>query len=289
VLAVTAPAAVATRGLERIGTPLSLREYLRRMWSRRDFVLTVPIGQLKAQNQNSLLGSAWHLLNPLLLAGVFYLVFGVLFDAQRDIDHFAAYLIIGIFVFTYTQKVMMSGARTIIANANLIKTINFPRACLPLAASLGEAAAQGAAFVAMAGVVILTGVLPSPSWLLVLPAFLLQGLFNAGLAFAAARLTFHYRDVEQLLPFVLRLWMYGSGVFFSLEYVTIKADAAGANWLGEAFQLNPLWVFMSLVRGALIGPSPGAGQWALAVAWSAGALVLGFLFFKANETEYGRA
>jgi teichoic acid transport system permease protein len=289
VLAVSAPTAVATRGLERIGTPLSLGEYLRRMWSRRDFVLTVPIGQLKAQNQNSLLGSAWHLLNPLLLAGVFYLVFGVLFDAQRDIDHFAAYLIIGIFVFTYTQKVMMSGARTIIANANLIKTISFPRACLPLAASLGEAAAQGAAFVAMAGVVMLTGVLPSPSWLLILPAFLLQGLFNAGLAFAAARLTFHYRDVEQLLPFVLRLWMYGSGVFFSLEYVTIKADAAGANWLGEAFQLNPLWVFMSLVRGALIGPSPGAGQWALAVAWSAGALVLGFLFFKANETDYGRA
>jgi teichoic acid transport system permease protein len=286
---VSAPGAVATHGLERIGTPLSLGEYLRRMWSRRDFVLTIPIGQLKAQNQNSLLGSAWHLLNPLLLAGVFYLVFGVLFDAQRDIEHFAAYLIIGIFVFTYTQKVTMSGARTIIANASLIKTINFPRGCLPLAATLGEAAAQGLAFVAMAGVVLLTGVLPSPSWFLVLPAFLLQGVFNAGLAFAAARLTFHYRDVEQLLPFVLRLWMYGSGVFFSLEYVTVKADAAGASWLGEAFQLNPLWVFMSLVRGALIGPTPAAGQWVVALAWSVGALVLGFLFFKANESDYGRA
>jgi teichoic acid transport system permease protein len=288
-MGVSVPAGSGTTGLQRIGTQLSVAAYLRQMWARRDFVLTVPLGQLKAQNQNSVLGSAWHLLNPLLLAGVFYLVFGVLFDAQRGIEQFPAYLIIGIFVFTYTQKVMMSGARTIIANANLIRTIRFPRACLPLASSLGEALAQGAAFGAMAVVVFLTGVLPSWGWLLLPAVFVLQGLFNIGLAFAAARLTFHYRDVEQLLPFLLRLWMYGSGVFFSLEYVTRKADSAGVPWIGDLFELNPLWVFMSLARGALMGPVPGLGSWLLGLAWAMTALVLGFLFFRAHEVEYGRA
>lgn len=276
-------------GLRRVGAPLSVPEYVREIWARRDFVLTIPVGQLKAQNQNSVLGSAWHLLNPLLLAGVFYLVFGVLFEAQRDVAEFPAYLIIGIFVFTYTQKVMMSGARTITANANLIRTIRFPRACLPLASSLGEAAAQAAAFGAMAAVVLLTGVLPSWGWLLLPVVFLLQGLFNVGLAFAAARLTFHYRDVEQLLPFLMRLWMYGSGVFFSLAYVTREADAAGVPWVSDLFQLNPLWVFMSLARGALIGPVPGTGTWLLAVGWATFVLVGGFLFFRAHEADYGRA
>jgi teichoic acid transport system permease protein len=286
---VSAEVDAAASGLRRVGIPLTASQYVRQMWRRRDFVLTIPQGQLKAQNQNSLLGGAWHLLNPLLLAGVFYLVFGVLFEAQRSVEAFPAFLIIGVFVFTYTQKVMMSGSRTIIANGNLIKTISFPRACLPLASSLGEAAAQCVAFAAMAGVVLLTGVGPAPRWLLLIPAFLLQGLFNIGLALVAARLTFHYRDVEQLLPFALRLWMYGSGVFFPLEYVTANAEAAGAAWLADAFQLNPLWVFMSLVRGALIGPSAGIQTWALALAWSVGVLVAGFFFFRAHEADYGRA
>jgi teichoic acid transport system permease protein len=286
---VTAVDGAEIHGLQRIGAPLSVPEYVRQMWARRDFVLTIPIGQLRAQNQNSVLGSAWHLLNPLLLAGVFYLIFGILFEAQRDIANFPAYLIIGIFVFTYTQKVMMSGARTIIVNGNLIRTIRFPRACLPLASSLGEAAAQCAAFGAMTGVVLLTGIQPSWRWLLLPAAFLLQGLFNIGLAFAAARLTFHYRDVEQLLPFLLRLWMYGSGVFFSLEYVSRKADSAGVPWVADLFELNPLWVFMSLARGALIGPLPDLGTWLLGFGWAATALVGGFLFFRSHEADYGRA
>jgi teichoic acid transport system permease protein len=271
-----------------IGTPLSTLQYLRATWQRRDFILTVPLGHLRAQNQNTILGNAWHLLNPLLLAGVLYVVFGILFDAGREIDNYPAFLIIGIFVFTFTQRVVMSGARAITSNTGLLRTINFPRICLPLASSIGEFYAQLVTIAAMITVVLLTGVLPSVSWLGLLPLLALQAAFSAGLAMIAARLTFSYRDVENLLPFVFRLWMYLSGVFFSVDYVIRRATEAGQPWLVDVFEANPLYTFINLTRSVLLGTDISMSAWLGASVWATASLLIGFTFFRAAESSYGQ-
>lgn len=274
--------------LVEVGVEPGFRDYLRRVWARRDFILTIPLGQLRAQNQNSVLGSAWHLLNPLLLAFVFYLVFGVLFDAGREIDNFPAFLIIGIFIFTFTQKVVMSGARAITTNLALIRSVNFPRVCLPIASSLGETYAQLAAVAVMLVVVILTGVVPTAWWLLLVPIMAMQTLFNVGLALVVARLTFHYRDIENLMPFVFRLWLYLSGVFFSIDFVARQARERGLDWVVPLAEANPVYVYMTLVRNVLIDVPAATSSWLYAVGWALVSLTCGFQFFRAHEAEYGR-
>ena len=70
------------------------REYLQRMWDQRDFVAALPIEELRASHQTTLLGNVWHLGNPVLSVVVYYIIFGVLLDASRGIDNFTLFLVV---------------------------------------------------------------------------------------------------------------------------------------------------------------------------------------------------
>ncbi len=305
-------------GLKRIGAKPTLREYVRDLIDHRDFLVTVPLGELRAQNQNSVLGSFWHLLNPLLLAGVYYLIFGIIFQAANDIPYYPAFLIVGIMTFTYIGKVMQSGARTVVANLKLIQSIQFPRASLPIATGISEFIAHLPAVLTMMVLVIITShfaqdptapqgvarslpaIYPTWSWLLLIPATLIMSLFGLGLALFTARATFHFQDVQQLLPYTLRIWMYLSGMFYNIDFVAKKAH--GHYWIVQLFKANPMYEFFAMFRGALIGvnihtvgstktlvyDSFDPKVWAMATAWAVVTVVAGFLYFRAHETEYGR-
>ena len=256
-------------------------------------MLTLPLNQLRSQNQNTILGSLWHLLNPLFLALVFYLVFGIILGGQRGIDNYPAFLITGIFIYHFTQKSVIAGTGTIVSNIRLIQTLSFPRGILPISAIIGEGVAQLYAIGAMLVMVTVLGAPPKPSWLMLVPLLAVQSLFNLGAAFIVSRATFHFRDVANFLPYVLRIWLYLSGIFFGLNLVP-------EGWMRTVFQLNPMYAFIHLARVAL-GTSaeteatstlPGefglAANWGVAIGWSLLALLIGFFYFRARETEYGR-
>ncbi len=272
--------------LQDIGVVLPLRVYLRELWQRRDFIWAVPLGQLRAQTQNTFLGGAWHLLNPLLTAILYYLVFGVIFGGNDRVANYPAFLVIGIFTFLYTSRTVTAGARSVTANMGLISQISFPRLALPAAAVVAETLSHAVALVALLVMLPVLGVLPSLTWLLIVPIFLLQAAFNLGLAMVVARLAFQYRDIGNLLPHALRFWMYASGVFFTVQFVT---EAVGTdNFLVGIFTSNPAYVHITLMREALLGGGDaGPGTWAAAVVWALLAVGGGLVYFRAREVEYG--
>jgi teichoic acid transport system permease protein len=94
--------------LRRVGVKLPLRDYIREVWRRREFAVTVPMGELRANNQDTALGQLWHLLNPLLLVGVYYFMFGLILqiDERRgmDIDDYLQFLIVGVLTFNFTRS-----------------------------------------------------------------------------------------------------------------------------------------------------------------------------------------
>lgn len=291
-----APAAAPERGdgqrggqpeLLRLGVRLGLGTYLRHIWRTRDFAVTLPLGDLRAANMNTFFGSLWHLLNPLLLAAVYFLVFGVIFGGRGDMDNFVAFLIIGLFTYFFSQKSLIAGSRTVIANMPLMQSIAFPRAVLPISAMIGEGLAQLPAIAMMLVLVTVSvlviggGTLPNVLWLLVIPAFLLQAVFNLGLACVTSRLTFHFRDMEQVLPYTLRLWLYLSGVFYTIERIP-------EGWPRTVFQLNPLHQFIEINRDILLYGRVDLSRWLQVLAWSVTLLLVGFWFFRAKENEYGR-
>lgn len=269
--------------LVRVGSKSGVVEYLRALWARREFAIAIPAAQLQAEHSNTVLGGLWHLLNPLIQIGVYYLIFGLILEVDRGVDNFLGFLAIGVFVFHFTSRSITAGARSITSNENLMRAISFPRAILPMAAVFSEFASFGYALIAMIGVVLLTGEAVTVTWVLIIPIIALQLLFNLGAAFFIARAAAHFRDVQQVLPFVLRMWLYTSGVMWPVSRLT---DAfPDLTWLMYS---NPAFAFLELTRRAMLDGAVGrTSLWLSAAGWSIGLLIFGFMFFRARENEYG--
>ena len=263
----------------------SLQQYLRSLWARRYFLVAFAHARVLSLYTSARLGQIWQLLTPLLNAGVYLLLFGVLLNTDRGVENFIGFLVIGVFIFNFTQRSVRQGADSVSRNLGLIRALHFPRATLPLAYTLAELQQLAAALVVMAGAVLITGEPLTAAWLLVPVAVALQGVFNAGVSLAVARLVAQTPDVNQVLPFFLRTWLYTSGVFFSIPVFLENAPGA----VQVVLQFNPGAVYIDLVRSALLvehDPLPHA--WPLAVGWAVVALAAGFLFFWRAETRYGR-
>lgn len=277
--------------LQPVNARIPLRRYFADMWARRHFAIAVPAGEMRAQHQDTLLGQVWHLFNPLLLTFVYWLIFGTLFArSARDGVPYIAFLVAGIIPFQFTQKSILSGARLIHGNRKLIQSVHFPRAVLPVSAVIGELLSHLSALVIMFAVLLVTNVLADlPSslvswwWLMAVPITLLQVVFNLGLALFASRLTFHFRDIQNILPYVLRILFYLSGIIFAIETFT-----RGRPTLRRVLEFNPISGVVRLMRDATLHGTTSAGDWWLVLGWTLALLVGGFAFFRAAETEYGR-
>ncbi|MEU2546091.1 ABC transporter permease [Streptomyces roseolus] len=286
-----APGDLAAKyGLSVSGARPGLFEYIRELWSRRHFILAFSSAKLTAQYSQAKLGQVWQVATPLLNALVYYLIFGLILKAGRGMstEVYIPFLVTGIFVFTFTQNSVMAGVRAISGNLGLVRALHFPRATLPISFSLQQLQQLLFSMVVLAAVAIAFGSYPSLSWLLLVPALLLQFVFNTGLAMIMARMGAKTPDLAQLMPFVMRTWLYASGVMFSIPVMLADKPA----WIADILMYNPAAVYMDLVRFALIdgyaASNLPAHVWATALGWALLFGIGGFVYFWKAEERYGR-
>jgi teichoic acid transport system permease protein len=272
-------------GLSSSAARQPVGSYLAELWARRDFIRAMASGRRSAQYRDTVLGRLWQVLGPILNALVYYFVFGVLLQTSKGVTNFTAFLITGVFTFTYTQRAVNGGAKAISNNRSLIRAIHFPRAVLPIAVIVQEIGQQVVSLSILGVIVLLTGEPLTWSWLLVVPIVLLQTVFNTGVCLLVARWTASSRDVMQLIPFVLHTWRYLSGVMFSIPVFT--ADLAP--WVERVLYLNPLTEYIELMRNALMTSYDAPGYlWWGAVGWALVSLLVGFVAFYRAEESYSR-
>ena len=275
----------AEHGLIAGGARQPLGEYLRELWARRDFASALASGSKNAQFRDTVLGRMWQVLSPILNAMVYYFIFGVLLQTSKGVENFPAFLIIGVFTFTYTQRAVTGGTKAIANNRNIIRAIHFPRAVMPLSVIVQEVQQQVVSMGVLVVIVLLTGEPITWLWLGVIPAVLLQTIFNVGLCMLVARWTAASRDVAQLVPFVMQTWRYLSGVMFAIPVFTADLDP----WVEKALYLNPMTQYIEMMRGCLLsGYETPAHLWAFAAGWAVVTLVVGFLVFYRAEETYSR-
>lgn len=255
--------------------------YLRSLVDRRDYVVYSAATEIQARQMTSVLGNLWHLLNPLLQIGVYYLIFGVVLGVDRGDDYFA-FLSIGLFMFLFTQRATIAGASSIANNKGLLNAFSFPRALLPVTSTLTEMFASIGPFAVMFVIAMLSGVTPDLRWLCLVPLVVVQLVFNVGASLAAARAGSTVRDFTNLLPFVFRILLYGSGVLFDVErYV----DGSTYGWL---FDINPVYCVVTLARWSILGGDFRPELAGVLVAWSLAIGAAGLAWFRAGEGNYGR-
>ncbi|MGW3953304.1 ABC transporter permease [Streptomyces sp. NPDC004752] len=286
----TAAQLAAKYGLAVSGARPSLVEYVRQLWGRRHFILAFSQAKLTAQYSQAKLGQLWQVATPLLNAAVYYFIFGLILKASRGMSHdvYIPFLVTGVFVFTFTQSSIMSGVRAISGNLGLVRALHFPRASLPVSFALQQLQQLLFSMIVLFLVAVGFGSYPALSWLLIVPTLALQFLFNTGLALIVARLGAKTPDLAQLMPFVLRTWMYTSGVMFSIN----KMLEGRPEWIVRLLQVNPAAVYMDLMRFALIDGYGSSNLpphvWAIALFWAVAAFAGGFVYFWKAEERYGR-
>jgi teichoic acid transport system permease protein len=231
-------------GLKLSGARPSLASYLAMLWQRRHFIVGYATARNVSMYTDAKLGQIWQVLTPLLNAGVYYLIFGLLFEAARGVAHYPAFLVAGVFVFAFSERSIVTGSNVMRANLQLIRALYFPRASLPLAYVIVELQQMLVGMVVLVIIMLVSGQYPSWYWLLLVPTVLLQSLFNTGAALIVARLGGSLADVSELIPFFLRISRYFCGVM----YLIITLPAALTTFEKQILSLNPFAVYISLVR-----------------------------------------
>ncbi|WP_258573675.1 ABC transporter permease [Actinomadura parmotrematis] len=244
---------------------------------------------------SSRLGQVWQVLTPLLNVGVYYLIFGVLLNTKRGVTDFMPFLVTGVFIFTFTQRSLQAGAKSVSANLSLIRALHFPRASLPFAYVIVELQQLLISMVVLFGIIFAFGERPSLQMLLIVPMLALQLCFNMGLSLALARVGAFTPDVQQLLPFIMRTWLYASGVIFFLPSLAHRLEQH--HWLLELLKANPGSVYVELARTSLLASYRDDLHrihwgddhlWWYAIFWAVAAMIVGFWYFQRAEERYGR-
>ena len=259
--------------------------YVRDLWNRREFAWYLALGNLKARNASTALGLVWWVLNPLLLGGIYGLVFGVILDVRRGTDDYIAYLLAGIFPFYYVRSAMTGGVNSIIGNTKLIANLRFPRMILPFSALVESGVgflASLAVFYAIAGP--LQGVWPGQSVVWLVPAFIILTMFNLGMSALVARVAVPFRDVNNLVPYFVRLWLYLSPVIYPVTF--LEQNVSGP--LQVVLKANPLFSMLAVFRHALMGLPLDGSEVLTATAWAIGMMVVGVSLFVRYESRMTR-
>ena len=270
-------------GLTKVGSRPPLGTYIRTLWSRRAFLWVMSSSRSYSRNQNNYLGQLWTVLNPLTLAGVYFLVFGVILNTRGGVDNYVGFLTIGIFIFTAISSSITAGSTAVTSNISVVRALDFPRAVLPLSVAISEMLTLLPAIGVMVFIVLLSGEAITWAWLLLPVALAMILLFSAGCAMLAARIVVGARDLRNLIPVAIRLLRYLSGVFFSIQHYT-----GGFTW-GMLLEYQPVAVYLTLVRSTMLSEVPVVPeQWIAGALWAVVFFVVGFVVFWSAEEQYGR-
>lgn len=255
-----------------------LRPYVADLWQRRQFLFELARTNLRAEHFNSFLGQAWLIINPLMLAFVYFALVTIVRGGSRGTE-FLAHLMLGLFAFRFVRSSIRSGARSVIGGGRLILNMAFPRLLLPLA-SVMTSVIRFLPTLGIYAVVHVVAGLPIGFHLLwTLPIFAFLFVFAFGVTTLVSAVQVYFRDLSGFLIYFLRIWLFASPILYYADEVPERFK--------PVMLANPLYpLFASLSDVANQGEHVSPGLLALGFAWAAGAFLVGVLFFVSREREF---
>lgn len=256
-----------------------LRGHLSALVRRRELIVNLAARDLKVRYKQSALGVAWAIAQPFSLMVVFSIIFSLFVRVKTPGVPYPVFSYVALVPWTYFSNAIGAGAGSLVANANLVAKIYFPREIFPLAGLLAGLVDFLVAATIFAGMLVYYRI-PLHGEILWLPLIvLLQMVLMFGLMLLLSAANVFYRDVRLLLPFVLQLWMYITPVIYPLSVVPDRYRGL--------FSLNPMTGIIDSFRRVIVqGTSPDAGLLGISVAVSLTLLVVGYTFFKRLEMQF---
>lgn len=257
---------------------LSLPDW-RELWEAREVFWRFGTRDLMLRYRQTALGVVWVILQPLLSAGIFSIVFGRIAKLPSDGVPYFIFSFAGMLAWSLFSGTITRAAPSLVTNQALVSKVFFPRILIPLSSVLSVLVDFLVAGVLMAALLFAYGIWPG--WpILLLPLWMLLVLLLAsGIGLASSALMVTYRDIQYIVPFVLQTLLYASPLAYSVSAIDPKI-----RWL---FDLNPLTWLLEGFRWSLLGlAQPPAWQIVAAVTGSLVVFGAGSLIFSKMERGF---
>jgi ABC-type polysaccharide/polyol phosphate export permease len=260
-----------------VGLP-PLVPYVREAWRRRSFAVELSRTKLRAQHFNTFFGQLWLVLNPLLLTGVYFILVDILRAGDRGEDFFA-HLMAGVFAYYLVSGAVRNATQSVVSGGRLILNTAFPRVLLPLSSVVIAVKRFVPTALIYVPVHLALGLPIGVELLWVLPLIGLLIVLSTGLALIVSALQVYFRDLKDFMPYLLRVWLYGSPVlYYAHEMPEQYRFLLDVNPLG---QLLAAWSTV-LNQGGV----PTSHELLVSAAWAFGFLLVGFVYFVSREREF---
>ncbi len=246
----------------------------------RSLLSTLVARELKARYRGSVLGFFWSLVNPLLLLGVYSLVFGyILPNRALEVQPYSVFLVCGLFAWIWTNTSVIDGTMSLISNAGLIRKAAFPVAVLPAVPVLANLVHFLFSLPIAAGALVVARGMGNPvsGWtvLLVPLVIVVQFFLILGFALGFAALHVHFKDIRDLLVNLFQLLFFLTPILYPLSMIDYPMVRKLITWV------NPFTPFAIAYQDLMFfGRIPTAATWIPGVLWAVVAFAIGSWIFS---------
>ena len=240
--------------------------------------------EVRARYKGSTLGMIWSYVTPLMMMGVYVLVFSVLWRIVT-IEHYPLWVLTGLAVWVFFQAAVQTGISSLPTNAQLIKKVWFPREIAPAVVVLSQLVPLGVMLAVIVPIDLLVVPRAVKTALLAVPFLAAFVLLVLGITWLLATVNVFFRDVEHVVSAILLPWFFLTPVLYSLEQLPGAADRP---WLIDLLRYgNPVTPYVESIRGVLLqGVVVGPGMLAYVLLAGPVAFVIGLAVIQKFEDGF---
>jgi lipopolysaccharide transport system permease protein len=258
----------------------SEKNYWKDLWRFRELFYILSWRDIKVRYKQTVVGTAWSVLKPLLTMIVFTIVFSKLAKLSSEGDApYAIMVFAGLLPWQFFSNSLAEASNSLIGNTNLITKVYFPRLIIPASAVITSFVDFAISFGLL--VVMMIGYQYAPSWQIVfLPLFLAVAFFASfGISLYLTALNVKYRDFRHIIPFIIQFGLYLSPVGFSISYVPEE-------WR-LLYSCNPMVGVIDGFRWCILGEAPFPFlTLGISVVVTLLFMILGVWYFRKTERSF---
>ena len=252
---------------------------LRELWEYRELLYFLTWRDIKVRYKQTALGAAWAIIQPFFTMIVFSLFFGRLAKVPSDNIPYPVFSFAALVPWTFFANGLNQSSNSLVASANLVKKVYFPRLAIPVATVLAGVVDFALAFVVLLAMMLYYGIVPTTNTLW-LPLFLFLAVVTSlGVGLWLSALNVQYRDVRYAVPFITQFWLFVTPIAY-------PSSLLSEPWR-TIYGLNPMVGVVEGFRWALLGTNTAPGAIVAVSSLTALAILLGgALYFRRMEKTF---
>lgn len=256
---------------------MSLLTDIREVWQSRELLHNLTLRELRGKYKGTALGWGWSLVNPLMTAAIYTLVFSTIMrvsppTAANGSSNYTLFLLAGLLPWNFMVASFTGGMGTLVANGNLIKKTYFPRRLLLVSNTAAAMFSHMIELIVISILFMAWGINVLPRIHLVIVVEILLAIFSLGLGLLFSVVNVYFRDTTHFVGLFIQLWFYATPVIYPITLVMTRRDPG--SWVTEyhlidIYNLNPMLYFIEPIKEMLYSgtvPSWSNFAWAALVA-----------------------